>query len=234
MTEVTIDIEKFKQQAAAQAVELVESGMIVGLGSGSTATYAIDMLAKRVADGLNITAIATSEQSQQQAEKGGIHMTSFSQHEEIDLTIDGADQVEKGSLNLIKGLGGALLREKMVALASKQLVIIIDERKLVDHLGKKSPLPVEIIPFAWEITKSHTSKLFPKVTLRLNADKKPFVTDGGHYILDCQFDKIENVANLARGLKLLPGVVETGLFVNLANLVIVAGQNGITRLQQKA
>jgi len=230
---VTTNINILKQQAAAKAVDLVENKMIVGLGSGTTAAYAIDMLAKRVAGGLDITAIATSEQSQEQAEKGGIRMTSLSQPTEIDITIDGADQVEKGSLDLIKGLGGALLREKMVASASKQLVIIIDERKLVDELGERSPLPVEIIPFAWEITQARISQFCPQVTLRLNPNKQPVLTDGGHFILDCQFQKIDNAANLARDLKLLPGVVETGLFVNLASLVIVAGQNGITILQKE-
>lgn len=229
---MTSNIDILKQQAAAAAVELVKNKMIVGLGSGSTAAFAIDLLAKRVAEGLDITAIPTSEQSQQLAEKGGIRMTSFSEHTELDITIDGADQVEKKSLNLIKGLGGALLREKMVALASKKLVIIIDDRKLVDHLGDKSPLPVEIIPFAWEITKSRISQFCPQVILRVSPDKKPVLTDGGHFILDCQFHKIDNAAKLAQDLKLLPGVVETGLFVNLTSLVIVAAANGITHLHK--
>jgi len=228
---VTKNIEILKQEAATQAVALVEDNMIVGLGSGSTAAYAIDMLVQRVKKGLNIKAIATSEQSRLQAESGGIHMTSFTEHQEIDLTIDGADEVEKGSLDLIKGLGGALLKEKMVALVSKKLVIIVDENKLVSHLGERAPLSVEVVPFGWEITQARISRFCSKVSLRKSADNKPMITDSGNYLLDCHFKEIKSAAALCKDLKLITGVVETGLFIGLTTLVIIAGQNGITRMQ---
>jgi ribose 5-phosphate isomerase A len=228
---VTKNIEILKQEAATQAVALVEDKMIVGLGSGSTAAYAIDMLVQRVKKGLNIKAIATSEQSRLQAENGGIHMTSFADCQEIDITIDGADEVEKSSLNLIKGLGGALLKEKMVALVSKKLVIIVDESKLVTNLGEKSPLSVEIVPFAWETTQARISPFCSKVNLRRSPDHKPMVTDSGNYLLDCHLKDIKNANILCRDLKLITGVVETGLFIGLTSLVIVADQHGIKRMQ---
>lgn len=227
---MTINTDTLKQQAAGKAVDLVNNGMVVGLGSGSTAAYAIDMLAQRVKEGLNIVAIATSEHSHRQAEQAGIRMTSFAHYPFIDLTIDGADQVERSSLNLIKGLGGALLREKIVALASKKLIIIVDESKVVDVLGERSPLPVEVIPFGMDLTKSRINRLCSQVNLRLDSKGEPTVTDSGNYILDCQFGKIENAAALDRELKLLTGVAETGLFVNLTTMVIVAAQNGISYL----
>ncbi len=229
---MTINTDDLKRQAAARAVDLITNGMVVGLGSGTTASYAIDILAERVANGLDIIAIPTSEQSRLQAIKTGIRLTSFAERPIIDLTIDGADQVETTSLNLIKGLGGALLREKLVACASKKLVIIIDERKLVKQLGQQSPLPVEIIPFAWEGTMARVVNFCSKATLRLNPDRKPTLTDSGHYILDCQIENLEDSAKLANNLKLITGVVETGLFINMTNLVIIASQKGIETLQK--
>ncbi len=226
-------IEELKKEAAQAAIDLINDGMVVGLGSGSTAAYAIEALAKRVASGLNIVGIPTSENSHLLAQRHGIALTTFAEHRSIDITIDGADQVETGSLNLIKGLGNALLREKIVARASKTLVIMIDERKLVNCLGSQTFLPVEIIPFGWEATKQAIADFCPVSNLRLAADGSPVITDGKHYILDCQVSQIDDAAKLDRSLKLITGVVETGLFVNMTNLVIVAGGNGITRLQRR-
>jgi ribose 5-phosphate isomerase A len=229
---MTAAIEALKKEAAKAAVDLIENDMVVGLGSGSTAAYAIEELAKRVARGLKIIGIPTSEHSQLLAQQHGIPLTTFAKHTVIDLTIDGADQVESGSLNLIKGLGNALLREKIVAQASKKLVIMIDERKLVNCLGNHSPLPVEIVPFGWEVTKQAITKYCPITSLRLAANGKPIVTDSDHYVLDCQISKITDANQLDKDLKLLTGVVETGLFIHMANLVIVAKDSGIVRLQR--
>lgn len=228
---MTVDIESLKRQAAKATVDLIDHGMVVGLGSGSTAAYAISALAERIANGLNITAISTSEQMRLLAQKYNIRLTTFAEQPVIDITIDGADQVEIGSLNLIKGLGNALLREKIVARASKKLIIMVDESKLVDCLGNRSPLPIEIIPFGWEITKKAIAQYCPVSKLRLNSDGTPVITDGGHYILDCQVSKIENASKLDKDLKVLTGVVETGLFINMTSLVIVANKSGIVRLQ---
>ena len=229
---MTSAIDLLKKEAAKAAVDLIENGMVVGLGSGSTASIAIEELAKRVAGGLKIVAIATSQQSHMLAQQRGIQLTTFAEHSKIDITIDGADQVEKQSLNLIKGLGNALLREKIVALASKKLVIVVDASKLVDCLGDKTFLPVEIIPFGWELTRLAVSKYCPIVNLKLAAHGEPIITDSGNYLLNCQISMIEDANRLDKELKVITGVVETGLFVNMTNLVIVAKQDGIVKLQK--
>jgi len=216
-----------KQSAADSAVALVEDGMILGLGTGSTAKLAVDALGKRVAAGLRITGIPTSEATDHQARSLGIPISTLDEHSEIDLTIDGADEVELGPLNLIKGLGGALLREKIVASASKRLVIIVDESKLVERLGSRFAVPVEVVPFGWQATARRLEALGAKTTLRTSADGKPFVTDGGHYILDCAFGPIASPAKLDSDLNGIVGVVEHGLFLGMATQVIVAGESGV-------
>ena len=182
--------EQLKQAAAESAVALVEDGMILGLGTGSTAKLAVDALGKRVAVGLRVIGIPTSEFTAQQARSLGIALSTLDEHPEIDLTIDGADEVEAGTLNLIKGRGGALLREKIVASASKRLVIIVDESKLVQRLGSQFAVPVELVPFGWPAAARRLEGLGAKTALRSSADGKPFVTDGGHYIVDCAFGPI--------------------------------------------
>ncbi len=227
------DIERLKQAAAGAAIDFIKDGMVVGLGSGSTATYAIEALGKKVADGLKILAIPSSEESSRLAQKHGIDLTTFAKNPDIDVTIDGADQVELKSLNLIKGLGNALLGEKIVARASKKLIIMVDERKLVDCLGNKTPLPIEIVPFGWELTKEIVCQYGCSAELKLDSKHKPLITDSGHYLLNCQFVKIENARKLDKDLKLITGVIETGLFVNMTDLVIVAKQSGIVILQRE-
>ena len=181
-----MDRDTQKREAAEAAAALVQDGMLVGLGTGSTARFAIDALIRRVRAGLRIRAIPTSERSAAQAREGGIPLTSFTEHRRLDLTIDGADEIEIGSLNLIKGAGGALLREKIVAAASEHLVIVADGRKLVERLGATVPVPVEVVPFGWETTADRLRRLGTDPQPRRDAAGQLFCTDGGHRILDCR------------------------------------------------
>jgi ribose 5-phosphate isomerase A len=217
-----------KRIAAESAVENIKDGMIVGLGTGTTAYWAIQKIGQRIKQGLQIKAIATSHNSEIMAKQLGITMVSFSEIEEIDLTIDGADEVDK-ELNLIKGGGGALLREKIVASASKQLLIIIDESKLVNRLGK-FPLPVEIVKFGFEMTMKKLNQFNRTIKLRM-IDNKPYVTDNGNYIVDCDFGIIDHPQVLHNQINLIPGVVDNGLFVNLAKLVIVGYPDGTVKTE---
>jgi ribose 5-phosphate isomerase A len=219
--------QQFKQAAAESAVALVEDGMILGLGTGSTAKLAVEALGKRVQSGLRVVGVPTSEFTGRQAQSLGIPVSTLDEHPALDLTIDGADEVELGSLNLIKGRGGALLREKIVASASKRLVIMVDESKLVARLGSHFALPVELIPFGWHVAARKLEALGAKVALRSGSDGKPYVTDGGHYIVDCAFGPIASPAKLESELNNMVGVVEHGLFLGMAAQVIVAGQDGV-------
>jgi ribose 5-phosphate isomerase A len=216
-------ITKAKKAAGEKAASLVQPGMLVGLGTGSTAYWAIERIGQMVKEGLNIRAVATSLASEQQAIALGIPITSFSEIQQLDIDIDGADEISE-SLQIIKGGGGALLREKIVAHASRRRVIVADERKYVRTLGK-FPLPVEIIPFGWELVFKTLQTLQGGPTLRTKEDK-PFITDNGNYILDCSFGVIENPEQLHHQLKALTGIVETGLFINLKPTVIIAYENG--------
>jgi ribose 5-phosphate isomerase A len=217
--------ETLKQLAAETATKDVRDGMVVGLGTGSTVYYALLKLGEMVRDGLDIIGIPTSKQTEKIAKAHGIPLSTLEQHSVVDVTIDGADEVD-GDLNLIKGMGGALLREKIVAHASKQLIIVADEGKLVEVLGTKSPLPVEIVPFGWQTTQLALNQLCDKFTLRL-VNNAPFVTDNGKYILDCHFDTIPHPAQTELVINNIPGVVENGLFVNRANKVIIGATSGI-------
>jgi len=220
-----------KRAAAEAAVALVQPGMVVGLGTGSTAAFAIEALAQRHRQGLRIVAIPTSERSAAQARAAGISLTSLTEHRRIDLTIDGADEIERGMLNLIKGLGGALLREKIVAAASDELVIIADNSKLVDRLGTQTAVPVEVIPFGIEAAEMALDALAAGVKLRATADGAPFVTDSGNHILDCTFGPIADPARLENRINSIVGVVECGLFVGRAHLAFVASEEGVHRLE---
>lgn len=226
--------DRQKQAAAEVAVTLVESGMIVGLGTGSTAAYAIDALIRRVHAGLDIVGIPTSECSAAQARAGGIRLTDFEHHRRVDLTIDGADEIERGSLGLVKGLGGALLREKIVAAASDRLVIVADETKLVDQLGGTTPVPVEVVPFGWQTTASRLVRLGADPVLRVGRDGQPFQTDENNLILDCQFGILSDPATLERKLSKTVGVVDCGLFIGMAHRAIVATANGVLQLERDA
>ena len=214
------------------AVAMVQDGMIVGLGTGSTAAFAIDGLIERVRGGLRIFGIPTSERSAAQARAGGIELSDFAHHTRIDLTIDGADEIARGSLDLVKGLGGALLREKIVAAASDRLVIIADEPKLLPGLGATTAIPVEIVTFGWETTAIRLAKLGAQAVLRRVADGTPFRTDSDNVILDCDFGAIADPPALERAMSATIGVVETGLFIGMASTALVATANGIVRLDR--
>ena len=225
-----IDRDTFKRAAAEAAVKLVAQDMIVGLGSGSTATFAIEALARRHHQGLHFVGIPTSNRTAAEAAAAGIPLTSFAKHRQIDLTIDGADEVEQGTLNLIKGLGGALLREKIVAAASHRLAIVVDGTKLVDRLGTRTAVPVEVVTFGLEATQESLEVLGASVHLRMSPAGGPFVTDCGNHILDCNFDRINDPARLKERIKHVVGVVESGLFIGRADPVFVADAAGVHRL----
>ena len=220
-----------KRAAAEAAVELVQEGMVVGLGTGSTAAFAVDALARRHRQGLRFLGIPTSEHTAAQASAAGIRLTSFAEHRQIDLTIDGADEVERGTLNLIKGLGGALLREKIVAAASRRLVVVVDGSKLVDRLGTLAPVPVEVVAFGLEATEAALEALGASARLRQSPSGAPFVTDGGNRILDCRFARIDDPARLETRIRRIVGVVECGLFISRAETVFVADGASVHRLE---
>jgi ribose 5-phosphate isomerase A len=224
-------LDAAKRNAAVRAIEAVEDKMVLGLGSGSTASLAIELLGRRVAQGLSVTGIPTSERTAALARECGIPLTDFSRHRRIDLTIDGADQIEDGTLNLIKGLGGALLREKIVAEASARMIVVADHTKRVPQLGAATPLPVEIVPFGWEVAVAKLQALGCTAALR-RLDDQPFITDGGHVIADCRFAAIPDAAGLQDRLRRITGVVETGLFVGLAAQAILGTDDGVTLLNR--
>lgn len=223
--------DALKRAAAKAAVALVQDGMVVGLGTGSTAAFAVEALARRFREGLRFVGIPTSERTAAQAREAGLPLTTFAEHRQIDLTIDGADEVERDSLNLIKGLGGALLREKIVAAASHRLAIVVDEGKLVDRLGARAPVPVEVVPFGVEATRYALEALGASVRQRLTPAGEPFVTDGGNVILDCIFGSIAGPARLEERIRRVVGVVECGLFIGRADQVFVGGARGVRCLR---
>ena len=228
---MSADRDARKREAAMEAVAMVEDGMVVGLGTGSTAAFAIEGLIARVRGGLRIAGIPTSERSAAQARAGGIALTDFAHHPRVDLTIDGADEIARDTLDLIKGLGGALLREKIVAAASARLVIIADEPKLVSGLGATLPVPVEVVGFGWQTTALRLEALGARPVLR-ERNGAPFRTDGGNLILDCHFGAIADPAALERALSGVVGVVETGLFIGMASTALVATPGGVIRLNR--
>ncbi|HMD71120.1 MAG TPA: ribose-5-phosphate isomerase RpiA [Bryobacteraceae bacterium] len=217
-----------KLAAAEAAAALVRDGMTVGLGSGSTASLAVRALARRVSQGLRITGIPTSEKTAELARGLGIPLATLSDRGAISLTIDGADEVELGTLDLVKGLGGALLREKLVAAATERLVIVADESKLVVRLAANSrPLPVEVVAFAWQTTAKRLESLGAQTTLRLGEDGRPLVTDQGNYTLDCRFRSVPPARELQSRLDSTVGVVEHGLFLGMTSQVMVGGSWGV-------
>lgn len=214
-----------KKIVAEYAVDnYVEDGMNVGLGTGSTAYYAIKRIGELVSKGFKLTCVATSIQSEMLARECGIRIVDLDDISHLDLTIDGADEVDQ-KMQLIKGLGGALLREKIVAAASFKEVIIADESKKVDILGEKTPLPVEVLKFGHSKTKFALEKQGCKATLRMKGGE-PFITDGGNYIYDCKFESIDNPFFLESRLDIIPGVIECGLFLNTATTVLISTPDG--------
>ena len=218
-----------KRRAAGRAVEFVQSGMVVGLGTGSTTAYAIDLIGERVQSGAlqGIVAVPTSEWTATRAQALGIPLTTLVEHPVLDLAIDGADEVDP-DLNLIKGLGGALLREKIVEIAARRFVVVVDESKLVERLGTRGPLPVEVTRFAWEAHARWLESLGCRAELCREADGTPFVTDNGNTIIHCTFPGgIPDPAALARTLIERPGILEHGLFLGIATDVVVSGKDGV-------
>ncbi len=222
--------EAAKRRAALAALDLIEDGMAVGLGTGSTAALLVEALGQKVAAGLRVDAVATSERTARQARELGIPLSTLDETPALDLAIDGADEVDP-ALNLIKGGGGALLREKIVASCAARFVVVADESKRVRHLGA-FPLPVEVVPMAATPLGRRVAALGAEVVLRRDRFGEPFATDEGHWILDCAFGQITDPPALARSLEAMAGVVEHGLFVAMADEVILGGGDGVERLRR--
>jgi len=223
-----MDIKFLKKLAAEKAVEFIESEMVVGLGTGSTAVFAVRKIGELLQNGglKGIVGIPSSSATEKEARKYNVPLTTFNETQTIDLTIDGADEVDK-ELNLIKGGGGALLREKILAQSSLKNIIIVDESKLSSHLGNTWALPVEVIKFAAQVEKKFLESIGAAVKLRIDKQGNTFVTDEGNWILDADFGKIENPKKLSIQLEKRAGIVEHGLFIGTTDKVIVASNNGI-------
>ncbi|MFT4113181.1 ribose 5-phosphate isomerase A [Silvibacterium sp.] len=220
--------EAAKRKAAEYAAAQIQDGMAVGLGSGTTSKLVIDEVGRRVKEGLRIKAIATSIQSHNQAVALGIPITDFASTPRLDLAVDGADEVQRGTLHLIKGHGGALLREKLVEIIADRLLIAVDPRKLVDTLGSVFQVPVEVVPFAWESTATRLRELGFSPELRVHEDGKPYITDGQHYILHCDLPGSGlSPEEAAEAFNRTVGVVEHGLFLNMASQVVIGSPDGI-------
>lgn len=228
--------DEYKRQAAEHALSLLQDGMTLGLGTGSTAARFVDLLGERVKAGLRVDCVPTSEATRAQAERLGISLIDLDRRPFLDLTVDGADEIDP-ELRLIKGGGGALLCEKIVATASERMVVIADHSKRVARLGA-FPMPVEAVRFGIVSTRNMIEVLAAdtgcrgEIKLRLKADGQPFVTDSGNFIIDCAFGRIDDPEALDEALKLVPGVVESGLFLGLADAAIVAGPEGVVVLER--
>ena len=222
-------VDKKKQRAAEHAVSLIENKMKVGLGTGSTATFAVLALGKRVREGLKVHGVPTSESTRKLAQQEGVPLLSFDDVERLDLCFDGADEADP-QLNLTKGGGGALLREKVVAYASERFFCIVDDGKLVDRLHA-FPLPVEIVPFAVKVVERALVRLGAQATLR-QRDGKTYVTDNGLWILDCRFPPIEDPPTLARALSSIPGIAEHGLFCGMVHTMIAGTADGVRVIER--
>jgi ribose 5-phosphate isomerase A len=230
-------MDQLKRQAAAKALEYVSDGMKLGLGTGSTARHFVDLLGEKVAGGMKVVGVPTSEATRAQAEACKIPLTTLDAIDRLDITVDGADEID-GAFNLIKGGGGALLREKIVAAASDRMIVIADDTKWVDVLGRY-PLPIEVIPFGLAATRRAMATAFAQsgvsgqMELRKGKDGHVFVTDGGHWIVDAHLERITDAPRLAGLLSLIPGVVEHGLFIGLASTAVLAGAQGIRVVERR-
>jgi ribose 5-phosphate isomerase A len=226
------DQDKAKERAAGRALEAVSSGQVIGLGTGSTAKFVIEGLGRLVREGLSIKGVPTSIATERMARELGIPLVDLNEAGVIDITLDGADEVDP-DFNMIKGGGGALTREKLVAQASTKRIMLIDESKIVARLGQSRPLPVEVLPFAWTLSARMLSDLRCVPSLRKQGEK-PFVTDNGNYILDCEFGPIEDAPVLETKIKLLPGVIECGLFIGIADTLIIGFNDRVEVRERKA
>ena len=231
-----MSMDDLKRQAAARAVEQVRDGMKLGLGTGSTAKHFVELLGERVKAGLKVIGVPTSEATRADAERCGVPLTTLEDVDRLDLTVDGADEIDP-NLELIKGGGGALLREKIVAAASDRMIVIADESKWVQTLGR-FPLPIEVIPFGLGATRRAIEAVFAEngvsgeMDIRKAKDGHAFVTDGGHWIIDARLGRIPDSPRLAASLNSIPGVVEHGLFIGLARTVVLAGPQGIRVIER--
>jgi ribose 5-phosphate isomerase A len=232
-----VSMDDLKRQAAARALEFVQDGMKLGLGTGSTAKHFVELLGMRVRDGLKVIGVPTSEATRTDAIRCGVALTTLNEVDRLDLTVDGADEIDP-SLNLIKGGGGALLREKIVAAASDRMIVIADDTKWVEALGR-FPLPIEVIPFGLGATQRAIGKAFAEcgvsgqMVVRKGRDGHVFVTDGGHWIIDAHLGRIFDAPQLAGSLASIPGVVEHGLFIGLASMAMLAGSQGIRVVERR-
>jgi ribose 5-phosphate isomerase A len=232
-----VSMDELKRKAAARALEEVRDGMKLGLGTGSTAKHFVELLGERVRGGLNVVGVPTSETTRADAARCGVALATLDEIDRLDLTIDGADEIDP-ALNLIKGGGGALLREKIVAAASDRMIVIADESKWVDTLGR-FPLPIEVIPFGLAATQRAIATAFAecgvsgRMVLRKGQEGHFFVTDGGHWIVDAHLGRIENAPRLSGLLSTIPGVVEHGLFIALASTAVLAGAQGIRVVERR-
>ena len=217
-------VDLVKKAAGEKAAEYIQDGMVIGLGSGSTVYWMMKKLGEMVAGGMNVKGIPSSIRTEGWAHDFGIPLTDFSEVQLLDLAIDGANEIDP-QFNLSKGGGGSLVREKIVNANSKKLIIIADESKVISKLGK-SPLPVEILQFGWEVTSAKIAQLGCDPVLRVREGER-FVSNNGNYIVDCAFDSIPNPEQLHNELKLMLGVVETGLFIGMADIVIIAGETEV-------
>lgn len=224
----------YKKQAAEEAVGLVQSGTVLGLGHGSTVQFALQALAAKIRNGAlkDIVAVPCSRKTEMEMDRLGIPIGDLNTFSNLDLTIDGADEVDP-NLNLIKGGGGALLREKIVAQSSRRNVIIVDESKLSPALGTKHALPIEVTAFGWELQRDFIAGLGSEATLRVDSSGAPVLSDQGNYLVDCKFGPISDLQSLAQRLQARSGILEHGLFLNLATDVIVAGPSGLRNLTRK-
>jgi len=232
-----VSMDDLKRQAAARALDFVQTGMKLGLGTGSTAKHFVELLGARVRDGLDVIGVPTSEATRDDAIRCGIRLTTLDEIDRLDLTVDGADEIDP-SLNLIKGGGGALLREKIVAAASDRMIVIADDSKWVETLGR-FPLPIEVIPFGLGATQCAIGKAFAdcgvsgQMAVRKGRDGHVFVTDGGHWIVHAHLGRIADAPRLAESLNSIPGVVEHGLFIGLASMAMLAGSQGIRVVERR-
>lgn len=232
-----MSMDDLKRQAAARAVEQVQDGMKLGLGTGSTAKHFVELLGQRVRAGLKVIGVPTSEATRADAERCAVPLTTLDQVDRLDLTVDGADEID-ANLELIKGGGGALLREKIVAAASDRMIVIADDTKWVKTLGR-FPLPIEVIPFGLGATRRAIETVFAEngvsgqMDIRKAKDGHAFVTDGGHWIVDAHLGAIPDSPRLAAALNSIPGVVEHGLFIGLARTAVLAGPQGIRVIERR-
>jgi ribose 5-phosphate isomerase A len=224
--------DDLKKAAADVAVRELKDGMVIGLGSGSTARFVVAAIGQRVRDGLRVVGVPTSETTAKQAQSLGIPLTDLGEHAEIDITIDGADEVDPQTLDLIKGGGGNLLREKIVAASGKRLIIVVDHTKITSQL--RGPVPVEITQFGWQSTVRRLAALGSNPVVRVDSQGKQFVTDGGNLIIDCGFETIKSVAELQAQLDATVGVVEHGLFLGFASQVVIGAPEGVRVLSLRS